>query len=607
MAPSDNHDEKIERIITAFRAEDPPFEADRLTDVYVYNGRVGVRASNMSACHQEGKIKHAYYVEGTPYEMGFLMGLMAEPEISRMCTEFNKRVLFEFVDVHFRSRKLQEFLGELLEILLYLLSANIYPDIPEEYRLEMEGVLEGCREANPETKVDWQELWVCNVGVDALLSYVYTGNMPITRRLPVRPKPEHFAVPLMCNAFSVSGPAAEGNGHFLGRDFMFPTAGIFQDTACFVIQNAIDPEGNAKQPFVSQTAPGMIGSIAAMNLAGLGAGVDMSPAGNCNPSRPGFNSLLLVRHAVENAATCEQAVQLIVDAQRGVSWNYVLADFETQRACIVEAGASMGETDFARFAAAQLEGRPDEPSYRQLPEGLYDSLPDESFLNEHAGPEFRKGLMVRWSDYQYPEEFLAYNEELFRKFDKPYDPAYFDERGYINKTWKGKNCPKGYYFAPQRERDSHAVVVTNMFIIPEMRMYAMHPWTNLMAASQVDDLQWRYDELNNQLLSKLYPDPDGSLTPLSLEDAKELIDYLTPNPDKGKHPEYYNPAPEPPAWRRVLKRILGGDGSCPARADWRTIEIAGSVSLMDLKEKTIHSKFGYHGDEWVCIRLGEYV
>lgn len=613
MVPNGDQEKKVERIIRAFQAEDPPFVADPLRDVFTYEGRVGVRASNKSACHMPGKVKNAYYVEGTHFEMGYLLGLMAEPEISQMCHEFNRRVIFEFVDIHFRTDVLATALGEFLESLLHRLSENIEPDIPAEYIQEMKGVLEGCKKANPETRIDWQELWVLNVGVDALLSYVYTGNMPFRADAPYRPKPEQLAVPILCNGFSVSGPAVEGNGHLLGRDFMFPTAGVFQDTACLIIQNPIDPGVGKRQPFVSQTAPGMIGSIAGMNLAGLGAGVDMAPAGNCDPSRPGLNSLLLVRHAVENGADCEHAVEIMEVAQRGVSWNYILAHYETQRACVVEAGRKVESSEFLDSVTERLDVRSGDPSYSDLPDEFSESLPDRSFVEAQMQSEFRKGLMVRWNDYAYPEEYLKFNERLFGIFDKQYDPDAFAERGYIDSSWKDRNCPYGYYFAPQREKDPNLVLVTNMFIIPEMRLYAMHPWTNLVSASQLDDLQWRYDELNYQLLSKLYPTPGGPLTPLSVEEARDLIDYLTPNPEKGKHPEYYNPPPEPASgffrrvWDWILSKILGHEGAPAAGADWRSIQIEGSVSLMDLKEKTIHSHYGYHGDGWVTIHLEEYV
>ena len=610
MNSNQDQGERIGRIIAAFQGERPhPFQVRREADVFTYRGKIGVRGQNRTACIDRTRRKMAYYVEGDPYEMGYLLGRMAEPEVERMCTEFNERIIFEFIDANFRNHRLGEILGESLEIVLYWLSGNIYPDVPDEYRRELEGVLAGCREANPGTKVDWQGLWVLNVGIDAMLSYVYTGNVPIRRELPFKITHEHLTIPVQCNAFSVFGPAVEGGGHFLGRDFMFPTAGVFQDTACLIVQN---PDG--KQPFVSMTAPGMIGCAAGMNIRGLGVGVDMSPSGNCDPSRPGFNSLLLARHSIENGRNCDEAVDIMEEAQRGVSWDYVLAhyeDDERQRSCIVEAGCKVDDADFAAQVSRHLRDCLSDPSYDYLPRQLIAGLPDRSFLETRRSPEFRKGLMVRWNDYVYPEEYLEFNPLLFRLFRKEYNPDDFGERGYIDESWKDRNVPYGYYFAPQREHDSHLLVVTNMYIIPEMRLFAMHPWTNLIASSHYDDIQWRYDELNNQLLARLYPEPDGELTPLSLEDAKDIIDFLTPNPDKGKYPDYYNPEPEGPCWRRLWDRLRDEfrryRNSGSGRSDWKSIPVDGSVSLMDLKGKTIHSHYGYHGDDWVQIALPNYV
>jgi hypothetical protein len=356
----------------------------------------------------------------------------------------------------------------------------------------------------------------------------------------------------------------------------------------------------------------MIGCIGGMNIEGLGAGVDMSPSGNCDPSRPGFNSLLLARHSIENGATCEQAVEIMEEAQRGVSWLYILADAKSQKACVVEAGAKVDQSDFLEYASRRLQALLADPSYEeQLPDQLMQSLPDPSFLETQARAEFRKGLMVRWNNYDYPREYLRFNEKLFRLFDKDYNPGNFGERGYLVNTWKDKSCPHGYYFAPQRENDPHLVIVTNMCILPEMRLYAMHPWTNLIASSDYDDIQWRYDELNNQLLTRLYPEPDGEVQPLTLEEAKGLINYLTPDPEKGRFPTYYNPPPGRKGlqrlWDLLRHLIRGEDSPTPSSGDWRDVQIHGSISLMDLGERTMHSYYGLYGDGWVTVHLGEYV
>ena len=137
MGPEGDQNQRISQIINAFKSEAPAFEADPQQDLFIFNGRIGVRARNQSACHGPGRTKWAYYVEGTHYEMGYLLGLMAEPQIERMCTEFNRKVLFEFVDINFRAQSLESILGEFLEALLYRLSEKIEPDVPDEYKQEI--------------------------------------------------------------------------------------------------------------------------------------------------------------------------------------------------------------------------------------------------------------------------------------------------------------------------------------------------------------------------------------------------------------------------------------------------------------------------------------
>ena len=76
--------DKIERLRAAFAHDG--FEFDRDKDVVVYpsgddTGAIGVRADHHRARNYEtGQPKQAYYVEGTPYEMGWLIGKMAEPK-----------------------------------------------------------------------------------------------------------------------------------------------------------------------------------------------------------------------------------------------------------------------------------------------------------------------------------------------------------------------------------------------------------------------------------------------------------------------------------------------------------------------------------------------
>jgi len=88
----------------------------------------------------------------------------------------------------------------------------------------------------------------------------------------------------------------------------------------------INPSSAGSVPLISVGAPGMIGSITAMNINGLAMGIDVLRSGACNSALPGFNSMLLTRYVIETTSTTPEAVQLIANSRRGATWLYPLCD-----------------------------------------------------------------------------------------------------------------------------------------------------------------------------------------------------------------------------------------------------------------------------------------
>jgi hypothetical protein len=527
-----------------------------------------------------GRPKKAFYVEGSGYQMGHLMGQLAEKDVRRMTTEFVDKIVVSFLapDLTGLAREvayltLMHGIKHWCQI-VYGLHPN---DIPEPLRQEMQGIVDGCKHEDSASPVNYENLLSLNVGVDVLVSAIYTGFglldwlaaiLPkLAGKLPALPdlplpelvskgllpwlKPEHFRIPLNlgCNAFAAFGNAVPPphDQCYFGRDFQFPTADVFQDTACLVVYNPTYnlPNGQPALPLVSQTAPGFAGSVTAMNSLGVGIGVDMVPSGNCNPGRPGLNSLLMVRYAGYSGYGAQKTVEAIVAAQRGASWMYPIGDGVNKQAVNCETGVTTDNLNYLGYP----------------PAGLLPLLPKQGFQ-----PSLR-GVIPRWNGWQYPDQYLQYNPGLFNYMNQPYDPAKFGEREHLNPDWKtGLN--QGYFFAPQRESKPDLLVVTNHYLVPEMRLCAMKPWTNVVARDRIPDILWRYDELNKQCL-----DSYGSI---DYAKAKQLIDFLSPS---GQFPGYY------------------GSNNI----------IEGSVSLCDLVKLTIESHFGYQEDEWVKLALPKYI
>jgi hypothetical protein len=542
-----------------------------------YQGMRGIIAEHRTARNaRTQEPKRAYYVEGSGHQMGYLIGLLAEKDVRRMTVDYVNNIIPAFIspDLTGLSRQLA------FQILLHIVKAwcqavyTAYPtDIPEPLKQEMRGVVAGCKAADSSSPVTYEDLLTLNAGVDALVAAVYTGLglydridpildklgskfaflsryrwlIPLAKALLPKLKPEFFRVPLACNAFAAFGNATRDHKCYFGRDFQFPTAGVFQDTACLVVYNPSYnlTDGQPALPLAGQTAPGFVGSVTAMNHAGVGIGVDMLPSANCDPLRPGLNSLLMVRYAACSGYGADKAVDAVVAAQRGASWIYPVADGRNNRAMIVESGMTTDSLDYLAYPPASLKPL--------LPTGPFEAS--------------RRGLFVRGTDWRCPVQYRQYNERLFQKMGYRYDPAQFGERGYLNADWKsGPN--QTYFFAPQREAKPDLIVVTNQALVPEMRLCAMKEWTNIVGTTKMADILWRYDELNGQCL--------GAYGSIDEDKARALIDFLSP---KGKFKDYY--------------------GDDPA--------IEGSVSLCNLTDRTIASHFGYHDDDWVKLTLPRYV
>ena len=345
-----------------------------------------------------------------------------------------------------------------------------------------------------------------------------------------------------------------------------------------------------------------------MNLRGVAAGVNVVRSRANDPANLGINSLLLVRHAIESSPTIEEAAQTMRCVPRGVSWLYPMAADGGEgrdRACVVEAGATPHDASGRPIANIPFH---DIPRIELLEEAL---LPSETFLEENQSPgtDGGNGVLIRWDDYRDPcgtRGFDVFNTGLWKRrlrfrlqWHKIKDQ--FGPTGVLADSSHRRRCPSGSYFAPLRGEPGRIVLTSNHYITPEMRLCTMDKWTNMLDARHVDDSQWRYDTLNQLVHKARWIRPDGSPRPqprpLAYEDVKRIINFLEPACAGGDCPyaaktscytyrKYRNPA---------------------CKKEQLPIAIQGSVSVFDLKERSIESYFGYYGDSWVTLRLPNFL
>ncbi|HWR18801.1 MAG TPA: hypothetical protein VN608_04205 [Clostridia bacterium] len=548
----------ISRLTRAFDADG--FTIKRV--ITVEDGLGAVAAHKTAFNYDTRQKKLCYYLEGTPYARGYVMGLMAEPQVAEMAVSFTDNIVFDFLNVDFLAS--YPFLPKLLVALLYEMSEKTWESQPKSIREEVRGIYEGCVKVNPHTKVTLERLVVMNIAFDVLCAIIYTGD--IFRDQAPQAKPEGLKMPMLCNAFSAFRSAA-GGGHYFARDFMFSSARVLQNNLAHII-SVPEPTVKDHYPIVCLAAPGFVGSITAMNTRAVAGGVNMSPSGNCDVKNIGTNSLLLLRECILRGGNLREAASVISSTPRGVSWNYALSDGHLDRACAAETGASFHNTDALSYP----------------PKELLPLLPDQNFLDAHPVIPVRNGLALRLSNASYQDVYLRINSGLWDWYKKERDknirllPGAFLGNGFINLAKNDKNCPSNFYFAPVRTF-ADTLITGNHFISPELRLCAMKPWTARVTLSNVNDIQWRYDELNRQLRQTILK--EGSISMIS---AKRIAEFLAPY---GHFPKYY------------LKN--------PRSRDGKAVRIEGSVSVCDLKAIIMESHYGYYSDAWVKTTLAKYL
>ncbi len=539
---------------------------------FTVSGSIGIEARHNTAVDYGTRLnKKSYYIEGTPYERGFLLGLLAEPEIADMAEYFAADIVPDYFAPGLLSNSpaVQSFMAYAVNEL----ARKTWYAQPKHVRDEASGIVSGCSMANRSTRVSEERLMAVNAGADALCALIYSGRI---RDIIPQLSPDLIRLPMMGSAFSAFGRAAPGE-HFFGRDLKSVPGNVFKKHLAHIITLPACGEEKA-YPFVSVTAPGLLGGVSIMNSEGVAGGINMSPAANCSTDNLGFYSSLLLRESIMFGGSTEQAAGIIQSAKRGVPWNYVISDGRSDTACTVEAGISGDDIDLLSYPAKDL----------------LKFLPDRDFLKLNDPAPVKNGCAVRWCGAPFPDSYLSFNSGLWGHYNgsgdkgssgkepgdnsprapkaELYDDA-FSQGGYINRTWDERNCPGCLYFAPRRTgKDIH--ITTNSFLLPQMRLCAMQPWIDSIVRAYINDIQWRYDELSNRIKQGA---EDGGI---DYEYAKRITDFIAPN----------KMFPQIPG----KSRFVGEP------------RIEGCTTIFDLKKITAESRYGCCRDEWVKTTLPEY-
>ncbi len=565
----------------------------RTQQVKRYRGAIGYMAE-----HKKVEGRKAFYLEGGAYETGYILGYLAEPAVTQMVTTYLDHLLPEFLNYRWdimmsQDPKWKDIYRELLDEL-----HNYYLEVSYKFFLkvekegvfpralidEMEGIAKGCKAVNKKTVVSFKNLIALNYGLEVLVGSMYSGDIvaAVKKRLGKDPKVRDlvsklnismFHTPDACNGFYVKNEGTKTGYPIFARDFQFPNGQVFGKINAMFIYNPTD----GRLPSICASAPGMVAAITGYNSAGLSVSVDMVRSATTRMNDPGFGSILLARHLVDNCKTCDQAFNLLARTKRFTPWIYHVADPKTS--IIIEAGMS-GSFDPLNMV---------EPSVK-------DYLPTKAILKSVSKPKNRNGAYVRGMRYKYPTCMLDYNKELFDRvgLDKIYKRAKWGETGFVYKSFQEENEVEGEiqnnYFPPLRTYDNpDLILVSNSYIIPQMRLTQMARVPNILAKT-ADAINWRYSSLNKLCLQNW-----GKIT---VPVAKKIISMLNPF----KSPDY----PTNKEQLDVSEKLYGMNKLEPGK-----VEIQGLMNVVDYETKIFYTKGGYWGNGvksgWTELTLANYL
>lgn len=564
----------------------------------VFNGtaRAFLAAASNASTLSTGEPKLAVYLEGDGYAMGRLTAEVLGPAARRMVVDYVDSFVAYLIAPRWVARYGNETWFRDAEALvahfLILSSSEGFEALldqggffPQPLVDEMRGVADGLNATyGPVGSFSyWQRVVTLNWGIDWLSAHAFAGKFQLGRALRrsaalVGADPRAVAAaldgdepflraPIHCDAFGRANP--DGGGVLMARAFQLPTCDVFQEAAATFVYNPTD----GRRPAAALSAPGLVGSITAVGAGGVAMGVDTLRSAYSNLTAVGFNSVLLVRHVAHTAGSLDEALGVIGAARRGCPWLYPVCD--TASCAMVEAGAHdptpPAQLDPLRFVESKA---------------LRAALPTAAWLHNNTGSAavWRNGTYARAQSYAYPAGVGDYNRGLFSLALQPYNASAFGPAGsYVFGTWeddkKQTRSLLNDYFPPSRVRPTDDfVVVSNIAIVPEMRLSQMAPASDLLTLTE-ESAQWRYDRLADELAAVR----GETLGP---DDAKEVITFLSPD----RTPGYWN------------NTLVPGEPM--------TAQIEGAISVIDLRSAdaiVLHSKTGYWTDNWVQVSLNKYV
>ncbi|MBL4594796.1 MAG: hypothetical protein JKX68_13425 [Flavobacteriales bacterium] len=260
-------------------------------------------------------------MKGTPYEMGYQHGYLLADKISVMInTTIQATIAFISLatgnDLNTSEERFNK--GQ----------ADAEPFLPEEFKLEMEGICAGCNDAG--IPVTLQQILLWNTNYDQWCIYGHPHYWHPTEGVGERQLAHDFKGAGGCSSFSAWDGAVGGDGNmiFCKDEDNFNMPGQLENRTMFIA----DPDEGYGHMFLSY--PGMIGLDGGFNNAGFEMMTQLNSMKD--ESMKGCGIGIFTRLLLTHVNTVEGAIEIFNEYPRCAGIAYHVADSINKKAAIVE-------------------------------------------------------------------------------------------------------------------------------------------------------------------------------------------------------------------------------------------------------------------------------
>lgn len=559
--------------------------------------------------------KRLYIFEGTPHEMGVLMGMYAGQALTDSAKAVKALIQ---ADLPFCKDRCAEHLFQFLEgIVVRKWNEQVGRDpshIPPWFVDEMNGLLEGAKlqakRDGIENKVTMADLILPNYVAEVAMALILECKFMDELQAWAEPKglQDHFAgmrrehigglwrlISPLCDGYAVKDEALASKDGVLVARSLQAGGKLWADGVSYIIRIPKCNDGTCEGTYMGHRSPllatlsvgtlGQVGSLTCMNSEGFATGTQTLRSSAASAEEIGVGSALLCRYTADVGKTTDEAIAAARRAVRGVPYIHIMGD-------------PSGDIAAAEIIRSEHAG-PWKKPYDFLEENLpyrkrflREVLPADHFSS--AFPE--GGVYKREPNYQDPPWLTDTDVTLFVGQGWPLDPKRITEPdgmiwSHYWEEWKrGQIMIGSFFFPPARawpnaQRNQNKIVSTNYSLQPEICLSAM---TICVWASGIESEagQWRFDSVNRRLYQNY-----GNIT----------VDMWKGDAEAGTGMQYISPwaVPGYPLNKKETSRL--------PRSEYGKVHVSGSLAIMDLTNRTTHAKFGYWGDGWTAVNLNDWL